>query len=261
MSTKPPSTDTRIFRATEGPYFSLRRKTAQDRNLSFEARGMLAYLLSKPVDWIVKPTDLEQQCGRDRVYRILNELIHAGYIVRTEVKEKGKHIGIDYAVYEIPPYPEKPDTVSPDTEKPDIREQRGIQNRESISAPTNGAVKSSSNGQPKKKQPDALFDLIGSHLFDAPPGSPMVSIQAGRIARVKKALVTLLPTVTPQNVSDFVVWYADRYDVALPKDAAKVASHFSVWLKESVSAPVKEVKPEDLPPEYWMFQEIHGKGI
>src|SRR5689334_19714356 len=92
QSQSAPEKQRRIFRADAGQYFALRIKTAQDDNLSFEARGMLVYLLSKPPDWIVQPKNLEQRCGRNQVYRILRELIKAGYIQRIIVRDpKGKH--------------------------------------------------------------------------------------------------------------------------------------------------------------------------
>lgn len=101
---------------TERPYFSMARETAQDRRLTFEARGMLAYLLSKPNDWEVEVNDLKQQCGRDRVYRIINELLEANYLKRENAHDgKGKFSGYNYQLYETP-FTEKPYTAPTYTE-------------------------------------------------------------------------------------------------------------------------------------------------
>jgi hypothetical protein len=114
-----------IYRAQkdrEHPYKSLRRATFEDNRLSFEARGVLAYILVKPDDWRVNVKDLMKQggTGRDRVYRILKELIDYGYCKHVEHREKGQIVGYSYAVYEEPltdsPLPEKPYTAEPDTE-------------------------------------------------------------------------------------------------------------------------------------------------
>jgi hypothetical protein len=72
----------RIIRASrnEYTYVIISRATAQDRSLSWAARGVLAYLLSKPDDWQVDAGDLQQGCGRDKVYSLLAELIAAGYL-------------------------------------------------------------------------------------------------------------------------------------------------------------------------------------
>ena len=55
-----------------------------DKRLSWEARGMLIYLLSKPNDWVVRLKDLINQspCGRDKTKRILKELEQFGYLER-----------------------------------------------------------------------------------------------------------------------------------------------------------------------------------
>jgi len=97
-----------IQRATHNAqnlYFSLRRATAQDTRLSFEARGMLIYLLSKPDDWQLQIADLMREgvLGRNRVYRLIKELIEARYIARTFTRDDKKHVqGVIYLVYEEP---------------------------------------------------------------------------------------------------------------------------------------------------------------
>lgn len=118
MTAKP----SRIRRAPhdkENPYFQMRRDTAQDRKISWEARGVLCYLLSQSDDWIVQVKDLQQsKCGRDKVYRILDELKTAGYLERERKQvEKGHFEWGDYLVSEHP-FPENPYTAEPYTDKP-----------------------------------------------------------------------------------------------------------------------------------------------
>lgn len=159
----------RTIRAPHGkdrPYFSMSRAAAQDETLSWEARGMLAYLLSKPDDWEVRPADLQQQCGRDRVYRVLKELIAAGYIVYEHIRrDDGVFSAAEYRVYETPqtdnfgkpdaPRPEKPDTVKPDTEKPDTYIIESQQNRE----------KNRGESKPPRKS-DPLLDSARTDLAE-----------------------------------------------------------------------------------------------
>lgn len=78
---------TMIIRARhdkDDPYFRLRRATAQDVQLSWAARGIIAYVLSKPDNWEVRVEDLIEQgdLGRNAIYRILGELQRLGYIHR-----------------------------------------------------------------------------------------------------------------------------------------------------------------------------------
>ena len=88
----------------ENPYFQMRRDTIQNENLSWEARGMLCYLLSKPADWEIQISDLKQKCGRAKVYAILDELIKANYIKERQKfqDEKGHWQWTPYIVYELP---------------------------------------------------------------------------------------------------------------------------------------------------------------
>lgn len=100
-----PQTIKRASHGKDNPYFLMLRNTAQDRDLSYEARGMLAYILSKPDDWEVMLSDLQQEgCGREKTRRVIKELITHGYIKdREPIRKDGK---IDsytpYMVYESP---------------------------------------------------------------------------------------------------------------------------------------------------------------
>lgn len=121
------SSSARIIRAKhdkDNPYFMMRRDSAQDESLSWEARGMLCYLLSKPDDWEVNVKDLQQQCGQGRVYRIINELKDARYIKDREKKhnpETGKWEWTPYIVFEHP----QPDNVIHITETVTRKPQHG----------------------------------------------------------------------------------------------------------------------------------------
>lgn len=153
---------TRIVRAEhESDYFISTRHAPQDRELSWEARGILWYLLSKPNDWEVQPKDLEQGCGHSKVYKLLKELRDARYIkLIAERDEKKRITGYVYEVHETP-YDESPEGDDYTQAKPVAKKQQpekqqaeiqraeiqhltkeeNIENTESASAP-NGAVDS-----------------------------------------------------------------------------------------------------------------------
>lgn len=78
--------------------------TLNDPRLSWEARGMLAYLLSKPDHWKVIPKALinETSAGRAVVYRILNELEAAGYLTQEQTHAAdGTFSEIERVVHEV----------------------------------------------------------------------------------------------------------------------------------------------------------------
>ncbi len=119
----------RADHGSEHPYFIMRRKTAQDTTLSFEARGVIAYLLSKPDDWIISETELRKagDIGRDKMKRILQELIEAAYMTSTiprieEGPNKAQFLPKVLALHECPnePLTEKPSTANPSTANPHL---------------------------------------------------------------------------------------------------------------------------------------------
>lgn len=169
----------------ENPYAQVRRKTLQDVELSWAARGLLGYLLSKPDDWKVNPANLQQKCGRTKVYSILTELIKAGYIKRVAQRKDGKITHYDYFVSEEPRYLEtsENDTKQPEngskpseklytgllhTENSHITKEREVQNKETTitSEKSDDGKKSKSKKPPPRKRSakqlenDAMVDAI-----------------------------------------------------------------------------------------------------
>jgi DnaD/phage-associated family protein len=131
-------------------HFSMERAVPQNRKLSWEARGILCYLLSQPSDWEVRVDDLRQGCGRDKVYKILTELQKAGYLTRERhQKPDGRYEWGPYTVYECPlpekpemglseekPFPENPYTDLPDTVDQEINTQILSREEESVKKTT-----------------------------------------------------------------------------------------------------------------------------
>lgn len=140
-------TDTKpqtIFRAAHGeenPYFMMLRTTAQDSSLSFEARGLISYLLSKPNDWEISETDLRHagKVGRDKMKKLIAELVGGGYMVKDQPHDdapdtKGRFLQNVYILYETPktttqePLTEKPLTALPLTAKPQEHNKDSLEN-------------------------------------------------------------------------------------------------------------------------------------
>lgn len=162
-----------IRRANHGkehPYYLATRASAQDKSISYEALGMLQYLLSKPNDWRVQPKDLVREgCGITKVYKLLKELIAAGYIERIYNRdEMGRVLSVEYAVDEVKkPLDEKPQMAtpqmaSPQVENADITEYRmdRIEN-DTISADLEGepsaVALAAVDSTPKKKLPPHML--------------------------------------------------------------------------------------------------------
>jgi len=99
------------------------QRAVEDDRLSWAARGLLCYLLSRPDDWKVLVNDLRKRgnLGRDGIYRLLRELRTLGYARFQRLRDRNGRIrGGIYFIREIAdsPYPDLPDTVLPDTAAP-----------------------------------------------------------------------------------------------------------------------------------------------
>lgn len=89
----------------ENPYVMIDKYGLNDERLSWKAKGLLAYLLSKPDDWQVYESDLIKRAadGRDSVRTGLRELEKYGYLSRRQIRgENGSFGHLEYSVYERP---------------------------------------------------------------------------------------------------------------------------------------------------------------
>lgn len=94
----------RISKDKENPYVMVNKTFVNDSSISWKAKGVLLYLLSKPDDWKVYENDIVKHArdGRDSVRSAIKELIKAGYISRTRQRdEMGRLTVSEYVVYEV----------------------------------------------------------------------------------------------------------------------------------------------------------------
>ena len=115
---------TTIIRAPRRDRFLvIDQRAIEDERLSWAARGLLGYLLSKPDDWKVLVNDLRKRgdLGRDGIYRLLRELRDTGYMTFVRKRDRhGRIRGGFYMIREIAdsPHPDLPDTVEPQPAEP-----------------------------------------------------------------------------------------------------------------------------------------------
>jgi len=80
-----------IIRARRRRRFVIVDQSAVEGALfSWAARGLLAYLLSRPDDWLVLVRDLKRRgdLGRDGIYKLLQELRSAGYVSYQRLRDR-----------------------------------------------------------------------------------------------------------------------------------------------------------------------------
>lgn len=86
-----------------GGFTTMHNEVIQDKKLSFKAKGVLLYLISRPDNWEFYESDISNQStdGKDAVRTALMELIREGFLERKRIKKAdGTFSGWEYLVSE-----------------------------------------------------------------------------------------------------------------------------------------------------------------
>lgn len=117
---------------TQKDFTVLYNVVLENPKLSFKAKGLWAYCMSRPNDWQFHVSHLAtvSKNGVDSVYAALKELIAEGLVQKVQKNEKGKFGPVDYIIYPYPqlkeslPRPENPEAVKDSSpyreEKPQV---------------------------------------------------------------------------------------------------------------------------------------------
>lgn len=112
-----------IFRRTlQSKFTAISNAICLDETVSTDARWCLWYLLTKPVDWEVRVNDIRRVSGwgKDKTYKVVNELVGAKYLVVSQTRDQDGQFGsVNYDVYDEPfngsPLAENPEADCPVT--------------------------------------------------------------------------------------------------------------------------------------------------
>lgn len=91
----------------DNPYLIANKSPLESTELSWEAKGLWTYLISRPDNWQISISHLssiykKKGGGAKAIYNILNELIEHGYCSRLPSKRiNGKFQKIEYVIYEF----------------------------------------------------------------------------------------------------------------------------------------------------------------
>lgn len=93
-------------------------------NISFKAKGLFAYIQSKPDGWdfSVERIQLETKDGRESIISGLQELENEGYLSRNKYQDEKGYWQIEYILRENPAS-ENPTTGNPPKENPQINKK------------------------------------------------------------------------------------------------------------------------------------------
>ena len=115
----------RVVKNKDNPYVMIDRRPVDNPALSFKAKGILTYLLSRPDGWEVSVADLVKHGteGAAAVRSGLKELKNARHMKYTTSRKQGRITGWLIEVFEVP-YP--PDSDFQQVENQDIENQRQV---------------------------------------------------------------------------------------------------------------------------------------
>lgn len=138
----------------------------QPGKLSFDARGLLCTLLSKPDDWSVIVKALENEtkgCRKhsktDALYAMLKELKEAGYVIMKR-RSTGE---VDYLVYDTP------QITNSEAASDDLSENPNRENPEEAKSPT-GEIPDGENPKQEKSQTGKIPNGENPKQEESPTG-------------------------------------------------------------------------------------------
>jgi len=200
------------------------RAALQDVRLSYRATGVLAAVLSRPLDWRTSAAQLARERptgeGRDAVLSALRELETCGYLTRHVERDQAGRLTTTWDI-----------TDAPGTDSPDERPTQVT----GITAGQTGAWKTGS-GQPGSGPPGVLH--IERQPLETPPPTPQPTIPAAGAHRAAAAETTT-------QAMEVVDENSGQDDDALAAAAAAVAAllgALTVSLPPALAAAVRAAR-------------------
>lgn len=197
----------------------------EDNDLTFKAKGILLWLLSKPDGWELKEYAVANAGpdGKSSVSSGVDELIDAGYVKRSKVQNARGHWIWETQVSEIPIFVEQnfrfPDSAKPDLGNPDFGKAAPIVKTDLTNTDLTNTDLDFSPEKPARK-PDEVFEAVaevcGIDWHELTPSSRSV---LGKSVKDLK-----LVGATPEEILNRALIYKQRFGVALTPTA--LAKHW-----------------------------------
>lgn len=225
----------RVNHDKDRPYALIAKAPLNDENLSWEAKGLWAYLIARPDNWQVSVSHLAKNfpSGRDKVLKIIKELVlndlcywhqernpngTTGNAVYTIFEEKDSKLLKDLKE-KYPPRPEKPVPVEPVPVEPTLK---------------NTDIKDSSSKEDLKKEKDILARTDSSESIKLPKKISF-SFQKMEFENISEQRLQEWKDIYPLIDLDtcfkaMIVWIKDNPEKSLKK--TQWAKFISNWLDQ-----------------------------
>lgn len=149
---------------TQQGYTNVNNTIFRDQRLSLKARGLLCTMLSLPDCWEFSENGLQSILpadGKTSIRTALKTLEDCGYLVRRQLREKGKMAGWEWEIFDTPQGFGKPQSENPITVNPKSENQPQLNTKQST-------TEESITKQSKKERKSNSFNEIINAYTDNP---------------------------------------------------------------------------------------------
>jgi len=197
----------RVAKNADNPYVMMDRRPLEKVTLSWGAKGLLGYLLSRPDDWVVRFKDLVNRStdGAHKVRGFLWELRNAGHVAVITHREGGRIVEWEYKVFEVPP-----DGDFQEVEIPEVVNRTSTNNKRSLTKRKLKGAAPAPAKEPKPAEPKATEypELV---VFKELTGRwPNRLVWEKVIGRIKKVSSRLSRPVTKDELLPFFTAWLER---------------------------------------------------
>jgi len=179
----------RTIKNEDHPFVMIDRRPVENPDLSWGAKGVLSYLLSRPDNWTVRLGDLVKRStdGTSKIRGYIKELVKAGHAHRVAHKDPETHRIIEWVleVYELPFTSKATPPISTRVAFHQV-ENRTLNNKDSFNKNDSKDIKEGASAQPKATDfPEVvLFRSVTGRY----PARDTFQIVVGAVQKVKVRL-------------------------------------------------------------------------
>lgn len=248
----------RIIRAAhDRDYFVCSRKTAQDNNISFEALGVLTYLLSQSDGWQANVKDISKRSTKYKIYKILRELRQAGYMTLEKEKGAGRFSQWVYKVFETPQLIQNQQV---EIQLIENEHTKRIQ-KESDSTKKKETIHASSDATPKPNIKRYYFEAVALGVFEVSDFKGLSPASLKRIGLLEKSAKSAIkahyPDIGDEQGALLISKYCaaekfkpnlqgqTKFELGLTAFLEKNGAHIPSFLANQTPPPVTSAEPAE----------------
>ena len=247
-----PPTIFRTVKNKDNPYVMIDRRPIDNPKLSFKAKGILTYLLSRPDGWEVNLIDLANRSteGLSAIKSGVKELKEAGHLKHAGTRNEGGQFGtVIWEVYEAPQVDnqltDSPQVgvASPQVEKPQADKPQADNRTQVLSTLSNKDLKHINIKQTFKKNSS---DSFGAYLDDLKAGQDKNAPYVSVVERLSAGLHLNFPKYGESKEVDHVAHMIALAEADHPDQTVEA---FCVWAtanKDAKELSWYRIKPDGI---------------